>query len=425
MVALREVWRRQRQQRQQEAVQRQQQVRQELDSIRQELQEQALQLRQELGEFRDELASRDRDRRQEAILDKATLQQFHWGLHQQVRAFLVQASHDRQSQAAQLTQFLEAYVAAVQKQTAQWLTLAGIERLLMSQELTQNLQTFHVDLVNTVNLLRQEYQDELEILRSEVQTLQASTQAELGELSRQRLALKAQLIVTLTDFKATLQADVQDTLAEFSALRQERAEALQQALAQSHQARSSQVQALFQHLAEFRGELQRYHANLQHTVVGTQASLPPTTNGVAPKATKTAPGAKAPTRLGRAVASKPTRPIATAKGRSMPASVPSTVQASMAPVTAVKPAVAMNGSSPTLKATSISPEILTADSSLADIEKTVYNYIYLHKGARLVEIESAVGINRFQAVDALRSLIKKGLIFQRDRVYLIEEDPTL
>jgi hypothetical protein len=51
-------------------------------------------------------------------------------------------------------------------------------------------------------------------------------------------------------------------------------------------------------------------------------------------------------------------------------------------------------------------------------EECVYQYLVTRPGARLADIEMALNINRFQAVDALRSLIKKGIVTQRDRVYL-------
>jgi hypothetical protein len=59
-----------------------------------------------------------------------------------------------------------------------------------------------------------------------------------------------------------------------------------------------------------------------------------------------------------------------------------------------------------------------------DCEKRVYQYLSASQGARLTEIEVALDINRFQAVDALRLLIKKGLVTQRDRVYLIHVEIT-
>jgi len=59
------------------------------------------------------------------------------------------------------------------------------------------------------------------------------------------------------------------------------------------------------------------------------------------------------------------------------------------------------------------------------LEEKIYYHIYQVQGARFTELEAALGINRFQAVDALRALIKKGLVTQRDRVYLIQEEASL
>ncbi|HEY9863134.1 MAG TPA: hypothetical protein V6D21_03045, partial [Candidatus Obscuribacterales bacterium] len=52
-------------------------------------------------------------------------------------------------------------------------------------------------------------------------------------------------------------------------------------------------------------------------------------------------------------------------------------------------------------------------------EQRVYQYIQTHQnGARLAEIEQALGINRVQTVDAIRVLLQQGQITQRDRVYI-------
>jgi hypothetical protein len=58
-------------------------------------------------------------------------------------------------------------------------------------------------------------------------------------------------------------------------------------------------------------------------------------------------------------------------------------------------------------------------------DKQIYDYIQKSQGARLTEIQSALGINRSQTVDGLRALIKQGLITQRDRIYLVQEDVSL
>ena len=69
-----------------------------------------------------------------------------------------------------------------------------------------------------------------------------------------------------------------------------------------------------------------------------------------------------------------------------------------------------------------SPSLVGVNADDRAFEEKVYHYIESMQGARLTEIESAMGISRFQAVDTLRSLIQKGLVTQRDRVYRIQED---
>jgi hypothetical protein len=70
-------------------------------------------------------------------------------------------------------------------------------------------------------------------------------------------------------------------------------------------------------------------------------------------------------------------------------------------------------------------EMQAVNRDPAQLEMDIFKYIQALNGARLTEIESALSINRFQAVDALRSLIKKGNVTQRDRIYLIPEEVNL
>ena len=59
------------------------------------------------------------------------------------------------------------------------------------------------------------------------------------------------------------------------------------------------------------------------------------------------------------------------------------------------------------------------------LSQSIYALIRQRNGARLPEIEETLSINRFQAVDALRVLIKEGVVTQRDRVYLVQEGANL
>jgi len=56
-------------------------------------------------------------------------------------------------------------------------------------------------------------------------------------------------------------------------------------------------------------------------------------------------------------------------------------------------------------------------------EEKVYAYLQQSHGARVGEIESALGINRVQTIDALRSLIKKGVLKQQqNRLFVTQGD---
>lgn len=61
----------------------------------------------------------------------------------------------------------------------------------------------------------------------------------------------------------------------------------------------------------------------------------------------------------------------------------------------------------------------SADDHLGLDEAEVYTFLRDHNGARVSEIEAALNMNRFQAVNALRSLAQKGILAQRNnRLYV-------
>ncbi len=55
-------------------------------------------------------------------------------------------------------------------------------------------------------------------------------------------------------------------------------------------------------------------------------------------------------------------------------------------------------------------------------EERIFQYIDLMQSVRLTELESSLSMSRFQVVEALRSLIQKGMITQRDRMYCVSEE---
>lgn len=372
MVALKDLWRAQHQQRQQETIQRQQQVRAALALIRQERHHQALQVRAHLNTFRSHLAQENEIRLANQHLFQLQLQQQIQQLQQKTQVFLDNVREIRQIQAKQLAQQLDEFVQALQQQTQSFLELTAAERSLMAQQLNQDLQRFHIHLSQTVIALRQDLQRQLAVLHQETQTTLAAHQ-------QNRQALHLQQAQQLAEFIEQLRSDVQSYLQQLGLERQERAEELQNLLAQARNQRQTDVAALFGRFADFRVQLQQFHTSLQDSVWGTTDSLEPLI-GLATKAESLEPVDSAVTSTASSLSSKTT-----------------TVETAQTSATNAVP-------------------------SPLELEKSVYNYLYQVQGARLAEIESVLALNRFQTVDALSSLITKGLVIQRDRIYYIQEE---
>ncbi|MBE8969856.1 gas vesicle protein GvpC [Nostocales cyanobacterium LEGE 12452] len=60
---------------------------------------------------------------------------------------------------------------------------------------------------------------------------------------------------------------------------------------------------------------------------------------------------------------------------------------------------------------------LNADTAKSKVQQ----YIQQAEGATLIEIEEVIGLSRVQTIDILRSLIKQGILEQRDRQYFIRQ----
>jgi predicted DNA-binding transcriptional regulator len=294
-------------------------------------------------------------------------------LKQETQNFLAYSQLERQVQAEELAEQLDSFVQKLQQQTSDFLSLTVIERSLMAEQLTQDLRQFHSELNVSVALLRQETQTQLA-------TLQHNTQALLAANQQQRVLMRTQQAKELTTFIEKLSADVQSYLWELELLRQERAQQLQQTLSQSRSDRQADVTALFQRFGQFRAELQQYCTNLRASVWGADLDTNHQSSSI--DLNQPSPRLRHPS------------PVVEGMGE-------------------------RTNPEPT------SAPIPTAQPAAVEVEKEVYNYLHQVQGARLAELETALEINRIQAVDVLRSLITKGLITQRDRVYYTQEEFNL
>ncbi|MBW4474176.1 MAG: hypothetical protein KME45_27940 [Stenomitos rutilans HA7619-LM2] len=316
---------------QQQRQQRQQEVAQRQQTVADVLTATRQERYLKAAQLRDELSLFRTTLANESITYRTELQQFCQRLHLETQAFLIAAGDRRHQQAAQLNQTLDTFVQMLRQQTTTFLATAQAERTEAADRLEQELVAF-VD---------------------------------------------------------ALRSDVQSYLIELEAVRHQRAVQLDQALRHSRAKREAETQALFQRLAVFRAELQRFSQDLRHTVWGREAV-----------------SAEAPV-----VRPQPYKHTTKPVGR-----VSVQPNGSVAATTTV--GAFQNGNTvavapPAKAAKALQPEVIAH-------EKEVYAHIHTVQGARLTEIEAALGINRFQAVDALRSLIKKGLITQRDRIYLAQ-----
>lgn len=396
MVSLQDSWQAGRKQRQQEVVDRRQHVRNTLDCFQQERQVKTAEMRE-------------------------ALRLFQIGLQLETQDFLTNASVQRQAQATHLIQHLQAFVQTLREQTAEVISLNAAERSMLAQQLAQDLSEFHGNLSTSVALLRQTLHQQMQDIRQEVQTLQAETQTLLEAHQQERIRNQIQLMQVLDEWTNTLRSSVQMYLAELGLVRQDRAQQVQSMLQQERNRRKDEVNDLFQEFAQFREELVQYCTDLKKTVWGNDPAQPTTqlkthlkTQLLTVKPTKSIPRGFAQPIEKQPVSAAPRKlAVNTTKNAARPVAVRALKRQKTPPIP--------SSFSPTSKST-VSTPAPQVERNENQIEKDIYTHIHRSQGARLTELEAALGINRFQAVDALRSLIKKGFVTQRDRMYLIQED---
>lgn len=242
----------------------------------------------------------------------------------------------------------------------QQLSQAEQHRQAQAQQMRTDLGQYTSELQATVQTMQAQLQAQLVALHSEAEALRAAQ-------GQERMVAGQDNRQNLAAYVEALKADVTVHLADAAAFVEDLSLQQQHVTATNREQRHRSVDALFVEFTHFRQQLVTDRANLRQLVWGNTPTAPSTTT------TSTTRTARRPKSQG---ASKP---------------------------------------APATEATSI-PEV--------SIEERVYTHLQTQaSGARLTEIEAGLQINRFQAVDALRSLIQKDLIVQKDRTYFIQEDP--
>jgi len=402
VISLKDSWQAQRQQRQAAAAQRQQQVYKTLEQFHKARQLKASELREDLRLFQLELQ-----------LD--------------TQEFLSQVQQQRYAQAEQLVQRLHSFAQTLREQTAQLLAEKAIDRAAMAQQVAQDLSEFHADLSLSVAVLRQG-------LKLELQTIQLTVQQLLKDHQQERIQNRIEQVQALESWIEILQLEVKNYLSELALLRYDRAHQLQTMLKHDRDQRCLEMEALFQQFGQFRAELKTYRAALHHTVwgempAGDKNETEMSTDSLHQSSVKEKHIVNSAqpqrvqlpaTTLQNAKNNNPTKQSAK---RLTPRTAKSSTSIQNAKSKESSPTVPLNvPPSPGVQV----PLPMPPSSVLEEqIEKQVYTYIRQTQGARLTEIETTLNINRFQAVDALRILIKKGLVTQRDRTYLIQEEVSL
>jgi gas vesicle GvpC-like protein len=330
-------------------------------------------VRQILDQFQQERLVKAAEQRQ-------TLSCFQLDLQNSTQDFLSRTTAERQIQAQQVAQKLRDFAQSIHQQTAQLIAMNAADRAAMSQTLFRDLDEFHANLVALVADLRQEMRSQMQQIQTEVQSLQVATQQMLKANHEQRIQDQIRLMQDLSSYVASLQLEVRDYLSDMEMLRLDRAEHVQQMLQQAHARRIEDVNALFQQLSEFRAELRTFCKELYRKVWGSTPIQ------------ATCPASQVSFNNGMKMPDAPVQ---------RPSSMPTPILPTLAP-----------------SAGSTKPDSM-------QLEKDIYQHICQHQGTRLPDLEATMHINRIQAVDALRSLIKQGLVTQRDRVYLAQEEYSL
>lgn len=256
-------------------------------------------------------------------------------------------------------QKLQQYCESLQVQTQEFLAVAQAERGLIAQQLNYDLSVFRSTLEATVKLLRQDIQADIELLQTE-------TQAVLSRSKQQRIENQLQVNRSLARFVEGLRSNVAVFLADAALERQE-------SVISAAQKRQAELQQLFAEFAEFRSQLKHHRAELSRIIWGEDSQEAP-------------------------------QPI--------------TPQPAAKPMLVVKKPAAKSLSFKVAKTSGMTATAIEKPAPISD-EQKIYDYVEVMQGARLTEIESALSLSRFQAVEGLRSLIQQGKITQRDRLYLI------
>jgi len=389
VTALYDQWQAARQQRQDEVLDRRDQVDADLERCQSDRLAYAVQLRHNLAEI---------------VAD----------LQAETQLWLGQIAAQRQAKIPAMRQSLQQYAQNLERETQTKLAHLHNQREADTAALHQRLQQDCEAMQDAVSDLRLDIVQDLKKIRQRVKAIKQETAVMQAGHRQERAMMRSELMPQLAEYVDDLQAEVQESLSEVAMLRQQAAAAQQAQRQQDREALADSVDNLFDQLAAFRADLQAQRQALTESVWGGGAAVVP-----AP-----APAARRP-RWHQAGSAKPT---AAPKAKAMPTPAATKPVAKAQPAAKPQAAQPRAAAKPTKPVAQPEPEAVVSTPTKATtppLDEVVYNYLHLSPGARLTEIESELGINRFQAVDALRSLMEKDLIVKDNRTYHVQEEAVL
>jgi len=386
VTALYEQWQAARQQRQDEVLDRRDQVDADLERWQSDRLAHAVQLRQDLAQM---------------VTDLQAETQF----------WLSEWAEQRRASIPLMRQSLQQYAQNLQRETQAKLTHLQDQREADTNALKQRLRQDCQAMQESVSDLRLDLVQDLKKIRQRVQAIKTETALMQAGHRQEQAMVRAELLPQLAEYVDDLQAEVQESLAEVAVLREQAAAVQQAQRQQDRQALAASVDELFEHLAAFRQDLQDQRQALAASIWGSGSAVVNPPQPVAKQVRRHRPASARPEPAQAKPAAKPAaaaKPLAPAPVR--PAAQPP------APMQPAKPEARPE------------PEVMVsapAKAKTPPLDEVVYNYLHLSPGACLAEIESELGINRFQAVDALRSLMEKDLIVKENRTYHVQEEAVL
>jgi transcription initiation factor IIE alpha subunit len=341
------------------------------------------------SQVNDDLQRWQTDRLAHTVQLRQHLNQMYRDLQDETTLWLTQAAQQRQVRAQQVRQSLQDYVQQLRAESQAMMAQLEADRVDATIALQQKLRQDCQAMQEAVSELRLDISQELQQIQRRVKAIKRQSAVDRAGYRQEQAMRRSELLPELADYVADLQVQVKASLEDMATVHQQAAAVQRQQRQQDRQALTAEVDQLFTQLSEFRKDLQ---AHREAIAMGVWGTLP-----------------EKPLATGHPVVAQP----AVAKAQPKPVAKPAMVTppASPAPVPV-----------PVAVAVAAKPEKPQSPS----LEEAVYNYLHLSEGARLIEIESELGINRFQAVDALRSLIQKDLIVkEKDRTYHVQEEAVL